>query len=121
MAARDDATLLTARWVVGHENGRHCLYENGEVVFQGDRIVYVGHRYPGVAARRYDYGRALIGPGFVDLDALSDLDTTILGFDNSPAWRRGRIWPETYMKRGPYEMYTPVSYTHLTLPTILLV
>ena len=34
MAARDDATLLTARWVVGHENGRHCLYENGEVVFR---------------------------------------------------------------------------------------
>lgn len=49
----------------------------------------------------------LIGPGFVDLDALSDLDTTILGFDNSPAWRKGRIWPDTYMQRGPYEMYTP--------------
>ncbi|MFY3311615.1 hypothetical protein [Achromobacter ruhlandii] len=78
MAARDDATLLTARWVVGHDNGRHCLYENGEVVFQGDRIVYVGPRYPGPVARRHDYGRALIGPGFVDLDALSDLDTTIL-------------------------------------------
>ncbi|WP_395757524.1 amidohydrolase family protein [Achromobacter sp. EB05] len=107
MAARDDATLLTARWVVGHENGRHCLYENGEVVFQGDRIVYVGPRYPGPVARRHDYGRALIGPGFVDLDALSDLDTTILGFDNSPAWRKGRIWPDTYMQRGPYEMYTP--------------
>ncbi|WZB77415.1 chlorohydrolase family protein [Achromobacter insuavis] len=107
MAARDDATLLTARWVVGHENGRHCLYENGEVVFQGDRIVYVGPRYPGAVARRHDYGRALIGPGFVDLDALSDLDTTILGFDNSPAWRKGRIWPDTYMRRGPYEMYTP--------------
>ena len=107
MAARDDATLLTARWVVGHENGRHCLYESGEVVFQGDRIVYVGPRYPGPVARRHDYGRALIGPGFVDLDALSDLDTTILGFDNSPAWRKGRIWPDTYMQRGPYEMYTP--------------
>ena len=24
---------------------------------------------------------------------LSDLDTTILGFDNQPAWRKGRVWP----------------------------
>ncbi|QYJ24454.1 amidohydrolase family protein [Achromobacter sp. ES-001] len=109
MPNRDGPILLTARWVVGHENGRHCLYENGEVVFDGDRIVYVGHRYPGSVARRHDYGRAVIGPGFVDLDALSDLDTTILGFDNSPAWRKGRIWPETYMEKGPYEMYTPAE------------
>ncbi|MGH8819366.1 MAG: N-ethylammeline chlorohydrolase, partial [Achromobacter pestifer] len=106
MRAAEGPILLTARWVVGHENGRHCLYENGEVVFEGDRIVYVGHRYPGQVARRHDYGRAVIGPGFIDLDALSDLDTTILGFDNSPAWRKGRIWPDTYMKQGPYEMYT---------------
>ena len=42
----------------------------------------------------------------MDLDALSDLDTTILGFDNSPAWKKGRIWPESYMRQGPYEMYT---------------
>lgn len=109
MPNREGPILLTARWVVGHENGRHCLYENGEVVFDGDRIVYVGHRYPGSVARRHDYGRAVIGPGFVDLDALSDLDTTILGFDNSPAWRKGRIWPETYMQKGPYEMYTPAE------------
>ncbi|MCS3508343.1 cytosine/adenosine deaminase-related metal-dependent hydrolase [Achromobacter sp. JUb104] len=106
MPAAEGPILLTARWVVGHENGRHCLYENGELVFEGDRILYVGHRYPGAVARRHDYGRAVIGPGFVDLDALSDLDTTILGFDNSPAWQKGRIWPETYMKQGPYEMYS---------------
>ena len=66
---------------------------NGEVVFERDRIVFVGFDYPGEVARRIDYGHALIGPGFIDLDALSDLDTTILGFDNQPAWRKGRVWP----------------------------
>ena len=25
--------LMAARWVVGHENGNHVLYEDGEVVF----------------------------------------------------------------------------------------
>jgi cytosine/adenosine deaminase-related metal-dependent hydrolase len=83
------------------------LYENGEVVFDGDQITYVGHEYPGEAARRIDYGNAMIGPGFIDLDALSDLDTTILGFDNQPAWRKGRVWPESYMQAGPREMYSP--------------
>ncbi|MDK1389226.1 amidohydrolase family protein [Sinorhizobium sp. 8-89] len=98
--------LLTARWVVGHAGGRHCLYPNGEIVVTGDRIAFVGHGYQGVVARRIDYGNALIGPGFVDLDALSDLDTTVLGYDNQPAWKKGRIWPETYMESGPFEMYS---------------
>jgi cytosine/adenosine deaminase-related metal-dependent hydrolase len=102
----DGPVLLTARWVVGHENGRHRLLERGEIVFERDRIVFVGFNYAGAVARRIDYGHALIGPGFVDLDALSDLDTTILGFDNQPAWRKGRVWPESYLRSGPYEMYS---------------
>ena len=100
-------TMLTARWVVGHVDGHHVLYENGEVVFNGDQILFVGHGYSGERGRQTDYGNALIGPGFIDLDALSDLDTTVLAFDNQPAWRKGRVWPETYMNAGPREMYTP--------------
>ncbi len=99
--------LLTARWVVGHAQGRHQLLDRGEVVFDGDRIVFVGFGYSGPCARRIDCGNALIGPGFIDLDALSDLDTTILGFDNQPAWRKGRVWPKSYMDAGPFEMYAP--------------
>lgn len=98
--------LMTARWVVGHKDGRHRLYENGEVVFENGEIVFVGHGFPGEVARRIDYGHALIGPGFVDCDALSDLDTTILGYDNQPAWKKGRVWPRSYLEAGPYEMYT---------------
>lgn len=99
--------LLTARWLVGHRDGRHCLYENGEVVFEDGEIIFVGHGFPGELARRVDYGNALIGPGFVDLDALSDLDTTVLAYDNQPAWKKGRVWPRSYLKTPPYEMYSP--------------
>jgi cytosine/adenosine deaminase-related metal-dependent hydrolase len=98
--------LMTARWVVGHKDGRHHLYANGEVVFEDGAIVFVGHGFPGEVARRIDCGNALIGPGFVDCDALSDLDTTILGYDNQPAWKKGRVWPRSYLEAGPYEMYT---------------
>ncbi|MGE0240490.1 MAG: amidohydrolase family protein [Parvibaculaceae bacterium] len=100
-------TLLAADWVVGHSNGHHVLYARGEVVFEDGEIVFVGHDFPGEIARRRDYGRALLAPGFIDLDALSDLDTTILAFDNHPSWQKGRTWPKTYMDAGPYEMYSP--------------
>ncbi|WP_282603704.1 chlorohydrolase family protein [Paracoccus sp. PARArs4] len=102
-----DRTLLQARWVIGHRDGRHVVHENAQVVIEGDRVLHVGRGFEGEVARRIDYGQAVISPGFVDLDALSDLDTTILGFDNWPAWRKGRVWPETYVARGPYEMYSP--------------
>lgn len=101
----DGPVLLTARWVVGHRDGRHVILDDGVVVFEGDRVVFVGHDYPGAVAARIDYGNAILSPGFVDLDALSDLDTTVLAFDNQPSWRKGRVWPRSYMERA-YEMYT---------------
>ena len=99
-------TLLTARWLVGHRDGRHVLIENGEIVFEDGAVTFTGHGFAGEVARRIDYGNALIGPGFVDLDALSDLDTTILAYDNQPAWKKGRVWPRSYLDAGPYEMYS---------------
>jgi cytosine/adenosine deaminase-related metal-dependent hydrolase len=100
-------TLLSARWVIGHSDGGHRLIENGVVVIEGDRILHVGPSFDGAVDHRHDFGAAVISPGFIDLDALSDLDTTILGYDNFPGWKTGRVWPETYVARGPYEMYTP--------------
>ncbi|MDX0802836.1 amidohydrolase family protein [Sinorhizobium medicae] len=99
-------TLSTASWVVGHKDGRHRLLRNGEVVFENGEILFVGHRFAGETARRIDFGDALISPGLIDLDALSDLDTTILGIDNHPGWAKGRVWPRSYVEAGPYEMYT---------------
>ena len=97
-------TRLSARWIVGHAAGHHTLVENGCIVFEDDSVLFVGHDFPGEVDITHDYGTALIAPGFIDLDALSDLDTTILGFDNQPAHEKGRVWPQDYI---PYEMYTP--------------
>jgi cytosine/adenosine deaminase-related metal-dependent hydrolase len=98
-------TLLTARWVVADLPEGRRLLEAGEVVIEGDRIAFAGHAFTGEVARRVDYGNALLLPGFVDLDALGDLDTTVLAFDNQPGWRKGRVWPRSYMQAGPVEMY----------------
>lgn len=99
-------TLLKAKWIVGHKDGRHCLYEDGEIAVSGHSVLFVGKAFPGSSERVLDYGNALIGPGFIDLDAVSDLDTTVLGFDNQPPARKGRVWPQSYMQAGPVEMYT---------------
>ncbi|WP_313193305.1 amidohydrolase family protein [Shinella zoogloeoides] len=100
-------TALSARWIVAHENGRHRLLTDGEIVIEGQEVVYVGPRFPGEVARRIELGDMLVSPGFVDLDALSDIDTTVLTIDYGPGWATGRVWPRSYVERGPYEMYTP--------------
>ncbi|MFS8049826.1 amidohydrolase family protein [Rhizobium sp. BR 314] len=99
-------TLITASWVVGHKEGSHTLLCNGQVVFENGAILFVGHNFPGEVARRIDFGNAVISPGLIDLDALSDLDTTILGIDCHPGWAKGRVWPRSYVEAGPYEMYS---------------
>lgn len=100
-------TALTARWVVGHVDGSHRLFRNGTVVVEGTQVLFAGHGFDGEVAETIDFGDAMIGPGFVDLDALSDLDTTVLGYDNHPPELKGRVWPQSYMQAGPREMYTP--------------
>jgi cytosine/adenosine deaminase-related metal-dependent hydrolase len=102
----DGRTALRARWIVAYQDG-HRILEHGEVVIEGADIIYAGPAFPGEVVRRIDLGHVLLSPGFVDLDALGDLDTTLLGVDNQPAWAKGRVWPQSYVDRGPYEMYDP--------------
>lgn len=101
------ATRIRASWVVAFDGTGHRLLRHGEVVFEGPTITFVGRRYDGPLAHDLDLGEAVIGPGFIDLNALFDLDSTVLGFDNQPDHLHGRVWPESYLRRGPREVYTP--------------
>lgn len=113
-------TRIRAGWVVGYADGDHRLFERGEVVYQGDRVVYVGHDYQGPVDEEIGAPDALVGPGFVDLDALGDLDTTVLGFDNQPGWQKGRVvaadWPRRdLLSREQLDFNKLYAYTHLLL------
>ena len=99
-------TKLTASHVIGHDGSGHVIYPGGEVVFENDRILHVGWQFDGTVDRTVDYGDAIIGPGFIDLDALGDLDTTVLSVDNGPEWKIGRVWSEDYLRSGPVEAYS---------------
>jgi cytosine/adenosine deaminase-related metal-dependent hydrolase len=68
-------TLMTADWLLAHRDGGHCLVPRGELVIEKGEVLFAGPRFDGEVARRIDFGNALISPGLIDLDALSDIDT----------------------------------------------
>ncbi|MEZ0168295.1 amidohydrolase family protein [Microvirga sp. TS319] len=100
-------TLMCAEWLLAYRDDSHHLVPNGELVIEQGEVIYAGPHFHGEVTQRIDFGKALISPGLIDLDALSDLDTYLLVTDNQPGWAKGRIWPRSYVERGPYEMYTP--------------
>jgi cytosine/adenosine deaminase-related metal-dependent hydrolase len=96
-------TCLKGKYVVGFNNDQHCIYENGEVVYSDNgKVLFVGYDYQGHVDVTEDVGNSLIGPGFIDLDAIIDLDTTVLAFDNQPGWKKGRIPSSTWKRRETY-------------------
>lgn len=100
-------TLIQGRFVIASDSERHHIIEDGQVVYEGERIIFTGHDYPEPVDEVIDAGEAVVGPGFIDLDALFDLDSTVLGFDNNPGWQKGRVWASSYVERGPRDVYTP--------------
>lgn len=65
---KKDITLIkNASYVIGCENDQHYIIPDGEVAFQGDTIIYVGHKYNGAADHYIDANRAIVSPGFINL------------------------------------------------------
>ncbi|GGY59746.1 chlorohydrolase family protein [Streptomyces omiyaensis] len=99
-------TLVTASHVIGYDPGTddHVLLRDAQVVYEGNRIVHVGHGHdPAACDEVLDAGLALVGPGFVDLDALADIDHALL--DTWHADGRGLQWSEEYALRGPVPVF----------------
>lgn len=116
-------TLLTASCVIGYDatTRSHIYWRDGEVVFSDTHIEFVGRDFPGHVDRIIDYGQAVISPGLIDLDALGDIDSGVLGVDNGSKIENGRLWSADYIRRGPFDAYTPeeeifkyrYAFTHL--------
>src|SRR5262245_42613706 len=104
-------TRLMGRFVVGFDDstGDHVVYRDGEVVYQDDRVVFVGHGYPDAVDRTIDAGDAFIGPGFIDLDALADIDHAILDTYQPAELALGLQWSEEYFRARRHEVFTPAQ------------
>ncbi|GAA1276353.1 amidohydrolase family protein [Arthrobacter pascens] len=98
---------ISARYVLGFDGTRHTLIEDGEVVFDGDSIVFVGRHYEGRVEEERDYGQSLVIPGLIDLDALADIDHLILDSWPAPDVAAGHLWSEDYFANRRRDVFTP--------------
>ncbi|MFI9605263.1 chlorohydrolase family protein [Streptomyces sp. NPDC052043] len=100
-------TALHADWIIGFENGDHVLHRDADIVYEDDRILHVGRRWQGETDRRIELGAALISPGFIDLDALADIDHALLDSWADPTLRDGHQWSEDYFNTPRRDVFTP--------------
>ncbi|MFB9931283.1 chlorohydrolase family protein [Amycolatopsis halotolerans] len=100
-------TRWRARHVLAHQNGQHVLLENGEVVWEDDVVTYVGPRYAGTADLDVDLGEALVLPGLIDLDALTDVDHLVLDSWATADRATGLQWSEDYFAHRRRDVFTP--------------
>ena len=59
-------TRIRGRFVVASDGTSHHILEEGEVVYEGDRIIFTGHDYPDAVDEDFNAGNAVVGPGFID-------------------------------------------------------
>src|SRR5262249_18212903 len=58
-------TVVRGGWIVGFAEGTHTLIPDGVVVYEDDRIAFVGRRFEGPADAEIDARGKLVCPGFI--------------------------------------------------------
>jgi len=99
-------TKIIGKFVIGHNGNTPVIHSNGCVVFESDTIIYVGESYLGEAEQVIDAGNAIISPGFIDLDALGDIDHAILDSYQPPHLSQGLEWSEEYFNSERKEIFS---------------
>ncbi|NED82316.1 amidohydrolase family protein [Streptomyces sp. SID11233] len=104
---------MRTRWrathVLAHRDGGHALLRDGEIVWEDDTISYVGRGYDGPVDVELDLGEALVMPGLIDLDALTDIDHLVLDSWAPPARAAGLLWSQEYFDHGRRDVFTPAE------------
>ncbi|MFF9197528.1 chlorohydrolase family protein [Streptomyces sp. NPDC014779] len=95
-------TLVTASWVIAHDGRTHVELPDGGVLIDGDTVLDVGDRAALARTpvdRHVELGEAVLTPGLIDLDALTDIDHLILDSWAPPERADGYVWSEAYFDR----------------------
>jgi 5-methylthioadenosine/S-adenosylhomocysteine deaminase len=99
-------TKLKGRYVIGFDGDDHVILKDSEVVYENDTIIYVGKKYPKEVDEVIDAGNAVISPGFIDLNALGDIDHDILHLEASRDKQKNLLWSKSYVENGHHEVMT---------------
>ncbi len=84
-------TRIRGRYVVGFdtEADSHAVYEDGELVYEGNTVEFVGRGYRGEVDEEIDASDCLVTPGFVNAHSCMDISTFQFFFDVVRERRRG--------------------------------
>lgn len=99
-------TRVKGSYVIGYNGVDHEIIRDGEVVYENDTIIYVGKHYEGEVSKTEDAGNAVIMPGFIDLNALGDIDHDILHTEAFSNIRSSLNPSEEYFEKGTHEVMT---------------
>ncbi len=67
-------TLIQGGDIVAYADGGHRLLRGGALVFEDDRVVFVGRAFPGPVDRRIDATGKLVIPGLVNLHCHAEVE-----------------------------------------------
>jgi 5-methylthioadenosine/S-adenosylhomocysteine deaminase len=90
-------TLIQGGWIVGFQDGHHAVLRDGVLVYEDDRILYVGPSFAGAVDTVIPAAGKLVAPGLVNIHALANIDVQTLVLDTS---EEGLATPEAYALTG---------------------
>lgn len=102
-------TRIQADHVLTYQDGHHALLAHGEVVVAGDTIVAVGPRsaeHPR-DERVIELGASILLPGFIDLDAVADIDHAVYDSCWGAEQARGLVWSREWFEHRRRDILTP--------------
>ena len=99
-------TRIKAAFIIGYADGDHRILPDAELVHENDTILFVGRDYSGPVDQEVDAGLSIVSPGFIDLNALADIDHAIFDSWHGPATRLGLVRSEAHLQ-SPSPVFTP--------------
>lgn len=77
-APAEATTRVRCGYLLAWDGTDHVVIEGGELVYRGDTVVHVGAGWTEPVDEEIDATGSLVMPGFIDLDALTDIDHCLL-------------------------------------------
>ena len=106
MTHSKETVLVKTRALVleDQENRRVKTLPFGEFIFQGNEILEVGAHLTQSVDRVLDWSDSLVSPGFIDLNALGDIDHHLIYCEQDHPEKLN--WSQDYLRKGPVEAMT---------------
>lgn len=96
---------VKAKYIIAWENEKFVVFENGEMLYENNEIKEIGKTINLSYDEMIDYGNAIISPGFIDLNALGDIDHSLFYAEQDNLDKM--IWSEKYFEMGAREAMSP--------------